>query len=164
MSDVMRIEAELPFAVVILAGRATGGDHDRVAEMVRASRAAGAGAIIVAVPRGWRAPAQARVVHAAPRAPHISAVRLGMAQLTNSPARYALLWPLEAAHMGEERLRALLDGVRRERPVLAALEGDDVERAPVMIARDAWLDLMTLGEQGIGAVADRRGLTRVGGG
>jgi hypothetical protein len=30
-----------------------------------------------------------------------------------------------------------------------------------MIARDAWLDLMTLGEQGMAAVAERRGVHRV---
>ncbi|HET9012390.1 MAG TPA: hypothetical protein VFN38_11285 [Gemmatimonadaceae bacterium] len=147
------------FAVVILAGRATPADRDRVAEMVQVARGAGAQAIVAAVPRGWRAPPQSRVVHVPPGSSTISALRLGMAQLGNTAVRYALLWPLEAAT--SPHLPTLVDAVRTERPVLAALEGDDVEHAPVMIARDAWLDLMTLGEQGIGAVADRRGLRRV---
>jgi hypothetical protein len=158
VTDAMPDDRELPFAVVILAGRATGGDGDRVGEMVRTARAAGADAVVVAVPRGWRAPAHARVVHVAPGAPHISGVRLGMAQLSNTPARYALLWPLDAASTGEERLRALVDDVRRERPALAALEGDDLEHGAVLIARAAWLDLMTLGEQGMAALAARIGI------
>ena len=155
---------DLPFAVVILAGHASGGDGDRVNEMVQAAREVGADDIVVAAPRGWRAPAHARVVHVAPVAPGaplISAVRAGMAQLSNTPARYALLWPLGAPSTDVGRLRALVDDVQRERPSLAALEGDDLERGPVMIARDAWLDLMTLGETGMAAVAERRGLHRV---
>lgn len=157
----MPADPEFPFATVILAGRASAGDRDRVAEMVQTARAAGAHSIVVAVPRGWRAPAHARVVHVAPGASPISAVRAGMAQLSNTPAPYALLWPLEAASADADRLRALADDVRRERPSLAAFAGEDLERGPVMIARDAWLDLMTVGEQGIAAVAERRGLRRV---
>ena len=157
----MPADREFPFAVVILAGRASGGDGDRVAAMVETARTAGADAIVVAVPRGWRAPAHARVVHVAPGASPIRAVRAGMAQLSNTPAPYALVWPLDASSMDVARLRALVEAVKRERPALAALEGDDVEHGAVMIARDAWLDLMTLGEQGIAAVAERRGLHRV---
>ena len=154
-------DQEFPFAVVILAGRASGVDGERVAGMVQTARAAGAHSIVVAVPRGWRAPAQARVVHVAPGAPPIGAVRLAMAQLSNTPAPYAMLWPLEAAPADAARLRALADDVRRERPPLAALEGDDLEHGLVMIARDAWLELMTLGEHGLAAVAERHGLRRV---
>jgi molybdopterin-guanine dinucleotide biosynthesis protein A len=157
----MPTDREFPFAVVVLAGRASGGDGDRVAEMVRTARAAGAHSIVVAVPRGWRAPAHARVAHVAPGASPISAVRAGMAQLSNTPAPYALLWPLDAAAIDVERLRVLVEDVERMRPSLAAFEGDDLERGLVMIARDAWLELMTLGEQSIAAVAERRGLRRV---
>ncbi len=134
----MPADQAFPFAAVILAGGAAGGDGDRVAAMVQAARAAGAHGIVVAVPRGWRAPAHARVVHVAPGASPISAVRAGMAQLSNTPA------PL-----------------RRARPALAAFDGADLERGPVMIARDAWLELMTLGERGLAAVAERRGVRRV---
>jgi hypothetical protein len=156
----MPTDREFPFAVVVLAGRASGGDGDRVAEMVRTARAAGAHSIVVAVPRGWRAPAHARVVHVAPGAAPIGAVRAGMAQLSNTPAPYALLWPLEAAS-DSARLRTLVEDVEQSRPSLAAFEGDDLERGLVMIARDGWLELMTIGEQGIAAVAERRGLRRV---
>lgn len=157
----MPSDRDFPFAVVILAGRASGGDGDRVGVMVQSARDVGADAIVVAVPRGWRAPAHARVVHVAPGASSISAVRAAMAQLSNTPAPYAVLWPLDASPVDVERLRALVHDVKRARPALAAVEGDDLDRGPVMIARDAWLELMTLGEHGIGAVADRRGLHRV---
>ena len=157
----MAAEQALPFAVVILAGRAGAGDVDRVGEMVLTARGVGAHAIVVALPRGWRAPAHGRVVHVAPGSAPIAAVRAGMAQLSNTPARYALLWPLDAWAVSADRLRALVNEVQRELPSLAAIDGEDVDRAPVMIARDAWLDLMTLGEHGIEAVAARRGMHRV---
>lgn len=149
------------FAVVILAARATPGDRERVAEMVQLAREAGAQAIVAAVPRGWRAPPHSRVVHVAPGAPAISAIRSGMAQLSNTSVRHAMLWPLDAAGTGVERLSALVRAIQSEGAALAVLEGDDVEHAPLMIAREAWLDLMTLGEQGMAALAERRGLHRV---
>jgi hypothetical protein len=153
-------ESELDVAVVILAARATPADRDRVTEMVGVARMLGARAIVVAVPRGWRAPAQSRVVHATPGAPSISALRLAMAQLSNTPARYVMLWPLESA-AGPGELNALVAGVTRERPAFALLEGDDPDHDPVMLAREVWLELMTLGEQGMQAVGDRLGTSRV---
>lgn len=146
----------LNLAVVILAGRATPADRERVAEMVATARALGAHAIIVAVPRGWRAPAHARVVHATPGAPPIGAVRLAMAQLSNTPARYALMWRLDAAD-DAHRLRALLDEVARGEPRLVSFEGEDPEHAPMMVAREVWLELMTIGEQGMSALSGRLG-------
>jgi hypothetical protein len=153
-------DGEVAIAVVILAPRATSADHDRVATMVEQARSFAA-YVAVVVPKGWRAPPRSRVAHVPPGVSPIGAIRAGMAQLSNTPARYALLWPLEAGDVDAARLRALVADVARKRPTLGALAGDDVEHAPVMVARDAWLDLMTLGEQGFGAVAERRGLHRV---
>ena len=149
------------FAVVILASRATPSDRERVADMVQVAREVGAQAIVAAVPRGWRAPPYSRVVHVAPGASAISAIRAGMAQLSNTSVRHAMLWPLNAADAGVARLATLVRGTPSEGAALALLDGDDVEHAPLMIARDAWLDLMTLGEQGMAALAERRGLHRV---
>jgi hypothetical protein len=160
MSDPAAGEPELVIAVVILAPRAMPSDRDLVAEMVESARSV-AEYVAVVVPKGWRAPPRSRVVHVAPGVSAIGAIRAGMAQLSNTPARYALLWPLAGGPADVARVHALVSGVARERPALAALEGDDPEHAPLMIARDAWLDLMTLGEQGIAAVAARRGMHRV---
>lgn len=154
-------EQEFPLAAVIVAGRAAGSDGDRIAEMVQAARDAGADPIVVAVPRGWRAPSRTRVAHVAPGAPPISAVRAGMAQLSNTSARFALLWPLAASAPDVVSLLALVDDVKRERADVTAFAGDDLASGPVIIARDAWLELMTIGEQGILAFATRRGLRLV---
>ena len=164
MNDATPSGETLPFAVVILAGRASGGDRARVTEMVQTARTVGAHAIVVVVPRGWRSPPQSRVVHVAPGASAINGVRGGMAQLTNTPARHALLWPLEASSAGVDRLRTLVTEAHRQHAALSAIDGDDLDRSPVMIARDAWLDLMTLGEQGMEAVAARCGIARIAGG
>jgi hypothetical protein len=155
-------DADVVIAVVILAARATSADQDRVAAMVESARSLAAYAVVV-VPKGWRAPPRSRVVHVAPGVSPIGAIRAGMAQLSNTPARYALLWPLEAGAVDTARLHALVADVARQRPALGALAGDDLEHAPLMVARDAWLDLMTLGEQGIAVVAERRGVHRVAG-
>jgi hypothetical protein len=160
MTETPAGEPELVIAVVILAPRAMPSDRDQVVEMVETARSV-ASYVAVVVPKGWRAPPRSRVVHVAPGVSPIGAIRAGMAQLSNTPARYALLWPLARGPVDVARLRALVSGVAGDRPALAALEGDDVEHAPLMIARDAWLDLMTLGEQGMAAVAARRGLHRV---
>jgi hypothetical protein len=107
-------DPERPFAAVILAGDAAGTDGERLVGMVQAARAAGATAVVCAVPRGWRAPERARVVHVAPGALPISALRAGLAQLGNSTARFALIWPLGAEEM-----------------------------PGTMVPRERWLELMT---------------------
>ena len=152
-------DSALDFALIVLASRASPADRDRVAEMVAVARTLGARGIVVAVPKGWRAPAHARVVHAAPGAPTISSTRLAMAQLSNTSARYVLLWPLESAAAAGE-LGSLVHMVQQERPAFAALEGDDLDHDPVMLVREGWLELMTLGERGMQVVADRLGVRR----
>jgi hypothetical protein len=84
-----------------------------------------------------------------------------MAQLSNTSARYVLLWPLESA-ADVDALGALAAAAQRDRPALASLEGNDLDHDPVILSRASWLDLMTLGEQGMQAVADRLGIHRVG--
>jgi hypothetical protein len=107
-------EEQRSFAAVILAGGATAADGDRIAEMVQGARAAGAIAVVCAVPRGWRAPERARVVHVAPGAAPGGALRAGLAQLGNSTARFVMLWPLEDRTMPN-----------------------------VVVPRERWLELMT---------------------
>ena len=155
-----RDDTDIVIAVVILASRATAADHEVVAAMVESARTLAA-YVVVVLPKGWRAPPRSRVAHVAPGASAIGAIRAGMAQLSNTPARYALLWPLDAGVVDVARLRRRVDDVAREQSAVGAFAEDDLDHAPVLIARDAWLDLMTLGEGGIGAVAARRGVHRV---
>lgn len=160
MSGAVGADAPLPVAVVILADGAADDARPLVDTMLATARVLGAAPLVVAGPRGWAAHAGARVVHLATGASRTSALRAGMAQLGNSPARYALVWPVGAI-TDAARLEALLRDAARTRPAFALLEGDDPDRAPVLVGRDAWLDLMTLGEQGMAAVGARCGVHRV---
>jgi hypothetical protein len=121
---------ERPFAAVVLAGGATAADRERIAAMVEAARIAGAVAVVCAVPRGWRAPERARVVHVAPGASPSSALRAGLAQLGNSTARFVMLWPLADRTMPE-----------------------------LVVPRERWLELMT-GDDDVSAAVARLGVPR----
>ncbi|HEY2065609.1 MAG TPA: hypothetical protein VGG84_06590 [Gemmatimonadaceae bacterium] len=150
-----------PFAAVILAPRAAAKDRPALTRLVEASRATGADPVIVAAPREMAPMAGARSVHVAGGASDVTALRIGMAQLGNSSARYVLLLRLGAAAHDVVSLLALVDAAKRSASAVSALDGDDIEQGPVIIARDAWLELMTLADQGIAAVAARRGVQRV---
>jgi hypothetical protein len=150
-----------PFAAVILAPRATPEDGVTLTRFVEAARAAGADPVVIAGPRETTAVAGARGVHVPTGASEVTALRLGMAQLGNSSARYVLLLHIHDATPDVVSLLALVDAAKRSESAVSAFDGDDLERGPVFIARDAWLELMTLADHGIAAVAARRGLQRV---
>ncbi len=149
------------FAAVIIAPRVTSADAPRIAEMVSTAREAGASAVVVALPRGFRSPERSRVVHVGPGASAISAVRAAMSQLANTSVRAALLWPVAHAAPSTVPIRALVDAAAADPADLVALEGHDLATSPLLVARDAWLDLVTLGEQGIDTLAAKRTLRRV---
>lgn len=149
-----------PLAAVLLAPGAA--DAAMLRTMIEAARAAGAHPVVVVLPRTAEAPADARVARVADGASAINALRAGMALLTNTTARLALVWPLDGAEQGDaERLDALVAAARREGAAVTAFAHDDLDASPVVVARDAWLELVTLGEQGMAAVASRRGLCSI---
>ncbi len=130
-------------------------------EVAAAAKAAGAGPLVAVVPRGFSAPAVGRTVHVAPRATRIGAIRAGMAQLANTPSRWSLVLPRVAASADEALLRALIDAAKSSPAAqLIAREGAALDETPILVARDAWLTLLTLGEQGMDAVAAKLGLVR----
>lgn len=149
---------ELPLAAVLLAQSAS---PSRLAAAVDVARAAGARPVVVVLSREAPAPADVRVARVSDGAPAIGALRAGMALLTNTPARLALVWPLRDEADSEASIAMLVDAARREGAMVTARAGADLDRAPVIVARDAWLELVTLGEQGLGAVAARRGMHEV---
>lgn len=150
-----------PFAAVVLAPRATAADAVALANLLEAARAAGADPIIATVPRDVHGAPGARAVHVTAGASDSTALRTGMAQLGNSTARFMLLLRLGGGAADVVSLLALVDAAKRDGAALTAFAGDDLERGPLFVARDVWLDLMTLAEEGIGAVAARRGVHRV---
>ena len=146
------------FAAVVLAHDARDDDAGTIQSMVDAAHAAGADPVVVVLPRGRVAPTRARIVHVGASPSRISATRAGMALLANTTVRFLLLWPYDpeaAASPSETPLQLLVDDAEREGSAMTALAGADLDRSAVLIARDSWLDVMTLGEQGLDAVAAR---------
>jgi len=116
---------------------------------------------VVAVPPAIEVPATARVVRTRALGPRISAIRLGMAQLTNSPARAVLLLPEVGDGPPLVELLTLIDASQRAPDAMIAFAGASLDGSPVLVPRDAWLELVTVAENGLDAVAARRRVERV---
>src|SRR5258705_12695010 len=65
--------------------------------LVATARDLGASPVVAAIPPGIELAAPARVVRTRKDGSRIGAIRLGMAQLTNTPARFVLLLPRGAS-------------------------------------------------------------------
>jgi hypothetical protein len=152
---------QFPFAALLLAHDATDADVAALESLARDAATIGATTVVVALPSNVQAPGSTRVVRVKLGGAPVTALRLGMAQLTNTSARAVLLVPLRGAHRPLGSLLALLDGAKRSGDALVALENAGLDESPVLVPRDAWLELVTLGEDGIDAIATRRGVRRV---
>jgi hypothetical protein len=91
----------------------------------------------------------------------IGAIRLGMAQLANTPARVVLLIPQAGSSPSVVALLSLLDAAKRAPDAVVAFAGAPLDESPVLVPRDAWLELVTVAENGLDAVAARRRVERV---
>jgi len=129
--------------------------------LVATARDVGASPVVVAVPPGIELPAPARIVRTRQAGPRIGAIRLGMAQLANSPARVVLLLPLSDSAPSIVALLSLIDASKRAPDALVAFAGASLDETPVLVPRDAWLELVTVAENGLDAVAARRRVERV---
>lgn len=114
--------------------------------------------MVVVLADGAPAPRDARVARVKHNASWITGVRMGMALLANSPSRLALLWaPSPRSDDDAASLSALIVAARAAYAPVTAPDRGALVDGPAIIARDAWLELLTLGEQGLDAVAARRG-------
>jgi hypothetical protein len=129
--------------------------------MARAAADLGAAPVIVSVPPDIELPPGSRVVRTRAHGSAIAAIRLGMAQLANTMARSVLLWPHDGAQPSLVALLALVDEAKRSSDAIVAFEDAPLDRSPIIVPRDAWLELVTLGEGGLVAVAARRRVARV---
>jgi hypothetical protein len=145
-----------PFAGLLIAHDASAPDASRLAELARTLTDAGASPVVVAVAPDVEAPPDTRVVRTRARGAAIAAVRLGMAQLTNTVARAALLVPFRTERVSLVTLLALLDAGKRTEGAIVGLEGTVLDRSPLLVPRDAWLELVTLGDGGLEAVIRQR--------
>jgi hypothetical protein len=126
--------------------------------MIDAAVLAGAHPVVVVLARDADAPPNVRAARVSAGASRIGALRAGMALLTNTPARLALVWPMERdATVDANAIASLVTHARQHGAAVTAFSAADLDRSPVIVARDAWLELMTLGEQGMAAVVAKRG-------
>jgi molybdopterin-guanine dinucleotide biosynthesis protein A len=116
--------------------------------------------VIVAAPPDVE-PGSARVVRTRAGGAPIAAIRLGMAQLTNTVARAVLLVPCDAESVSLPTLLALVDAGKRSEGAIVAFEATALDGSPLFVPRDAWLELVTVGEGGMDAVTARRPVVRV---
>jgi hypothetical protein len=84
-----------------------------------------------------------------------------MAQLANTSARVVLLLPHDAPAASLVELLSMVDAAKRAPDVIVAFVGAPLDASPVLIPRDAWLELVTVGENGLDALAARRRVERV---
>jgi len=150
-----------PFAALLIAHDATPTDAMRLADLARAVADAGASPVVVAVGPNVDAPAGARLVRTRAQRSSIAAIRLGMAQLTNTVAQAVLLVPLGAEPASLVALPALVAAAKRDERAIIAFEGANLDTSALFLPRDAWLELVTVGESGMNAVAARRHVLRV---
>ena len=148
-------------SLLILAPSAAVTDSAAIAEQCRTAVALQASPIVVAIPADVDAPSGAKVVRVKRDAATITALRTGMAQLTNTTSTSVLIWPFPAAGVPIVSLLALLDAASRTPDAIAALANASLDDAPIVVPRDAWLELVTLGEGGLDALAARRRVVRV---
>jgi hypothetical protein len=148
-------------AAVLLPPSETSATAPTLDAVAAAAKAAGAGPLVVVVPRGFSAPPVGRTVHVAPRASRISAIRAGMAQLTNTPSKFALVLPRTAGSADVTTLEALIAAAKEQPGAMFARAGADLDDTPLLLTRDAWLPLLTIGERGMEAVAGKVGVVRV---
>ncbi|MFN2400547.1 MAG: NTP transferase domain-containing protein, partial [Gemmatimonadaceae bacterium] len=137
-----------------------GGGERFLDTVVATATAAGASPVIVVVPPGVVVPGSARsVVNANATGEQIASVRLGLAQLLNTPVVGTLLWPVDHPVVGVESVLAVVDAFRRTgAPVtLPVFEGR--RGHPSFFARETWRELMTVPEGEGGARAVVRAYT-----
>jgi hypothetical protein len=149
-----------PIAALVLGHGADPARASAIVALVATARDVGATPVVVAVPPGIEVPAPARVVRTREAGSRIGAIRLGMAQLANSPALIVLLLPLGARPSFVELL-SLIDASKQAPNAIVAFAGASLDESPVLVPRDAWLELVTVAESGLDAVAARRRVERV---
>ena len=149
-----------PIAALVLGHDADASRAGAIGRLVATARDVGATPVVVAVPPGIELEAPARVVRTRESGSRIGAIRLGMAQLANSPAQVVLLLPSGATPSIVELL-SLIDTSKRAPNAIVAFAGASLDESPVLVPRDAWLELVTIAESGLDAVAARRRVERV---
>jgi molybdenum cofactor cytidylyltransferase len=121
--------------------------------IVETAMNAGLQPIIAVLPPGVGAPEGVRVVtNAKADSEQITSVRLGLAQLTNTPVIAAVVWPVDHPLVQLQSVLAVLDGARRTGALIVVPTHDARRGHPTFFHRDMWRELMTVADGGARAV------------
>jgi len=121
--------------------------------VVANARAAGADPIVVVIGPDFQPPAgTVAVVNPDVRGEQIASLRLGLARLVSAPVAGALVWPVDHPYADATSARAVLDGARRTRALIAVPVFEGRRGHPVYFARDCWRELATVTDGGARAV------------
>ena len=128
---------------------------DAVAETAALARLS---PVIAVLPPGVLAPVGVRVVtNSTPESEQIVSLRLGLAQLANTPVAAALVWPVDHPFVLIESILALLDGARRSSASIVVPTHKGRRGHPTFFRRDRWRELMTIENGGARAVVQGPG-------
>jgi molybdenum cofactor cytidylyltransferase len=121
--------------------------------IVETASNAGLRPIVAVLPPGVAPPDGVLVVtNPKPDSEQIVSVRLGLAQLTNSPVIGAFVWPVDHPFVQLQSVLAVLDGARRTGARIAVPTHDARRGHPTFFHREAWRELMTVESGGARAV------------
>lgn len=138
-------------------------DGERFVDAIVArAKAAGISEIVAVLPAQVALPAgdgTRVVVNRNPLGEQIESLRLGLSQLTNTPATCALAWPVDHPFVSEETVRILV-AAAADNPGRIVIPVKDGRRGhPVSFPRDLWRELVTSGAAG-GTGDGARGIVR----
>lgn len=121
--------------------------------IVNTARRAALDPIVAVLPPGVAAPAGVRVVvNAKPASEQIVSVRLGLAQLTNTPVASALLWPVDHPFVHLESVLTILRASQDAGAQIVIPVHDARRGHPAWFHRETWRELMTVPDGGARAV------------
>lgn len=118
---------------------------DRIAAV---ASEAGAGLIITVLPPGIGRPLGTTVVRGDPDAEQIASLRLGLAQLANTPVTGVLVWPVDHPHVARETVVAVIDAFGGTRAPIVIPTFGGRRGHPSIFARETWRELMTVERDG----------------
>jgi len=161
---------EHPFAAIVLAaGAGTRFGEPKVNAMLPDGRrfldvvvelclTTGAAPVIVVVPPGVAVPDGVRaVINGRATDEQVTSLRLGLAQLTNTDVRGALVWPVDHPFVLATSAMAVVDAARRTAaPIVVPVHGGR-RGHPVWFARETWRELVTVADGGARAVVHAYG-------
>ncbi|MDQ6885759.1 MAG: nucleotidyltransferase family protein [Gemmatimonadota bacterium] len=121
--------------------------------VLRLAGEAGMAPIVAVVPPAAELPAAVRrVVNSDASGEQIASTRLGLAQLLNSSALAAMLWPVDHPLVRVDSVLAVIDAFQRTRAPVVVPTFEGRRGHPTLFARECWRELLTVEEGGARAV------------